>query len=490
MKLSSVISRCHVESKILFKSNFSIKGITNNSKKMKENFIFTAIQGKQFDGHKFIQDFYHLKNFAIISNCKNKVLKYLKKIPKNFSLIETHYPIKLCNEIASLIYPNNISEKIAVTGTNGKTSVSEFVRQLWHIYGFESASLGTLGIKSSKKYKKSNLTTLDGIDFHKTLSKLQKIGCKKIVTEASSIGIDRCRLFPIKFDKLAFTNLTRDHIDYHKTFSKYRESKLDLFRNYKTSNSLAIINSDDRNSTFFLRECKVNRIKVLDYGFNAKFLKIKKIQIKSNLSIIKIELNKKEMEIVLRTICEFDILNKFCALLLVKGINIKKNDFSNLNKLSMPRGRFDKVFDKQFKVYIDYAHTPDALKNVFKGLQKIKKKYLFALIGCGGNRDSGKRNLMTKVALKYCDKVIITDDNPRFENPEKIREEMLLGINKKNLKRIYNIGNRRKAIEFGIKNLKKDDIFIITGKGHEDYQIFKNKKKYFSDYKIVEKILG
>ena len=156
----------------------------------------------------------------------------------------------------------------------------------------------------------------------------------------------------------------------------------------------------------------------------------------------------------------------------------------------MPRGRFDKVFDKQFKIYIDYAHTPDALKNVFIGLQKIKKKNLFALIGCGGNRDSGKRNLMTKIALKYCDKVIIADDNPRFEKPEKIREEMLLGINKKNLKCIYNIGNRRKAIEFGIKNLKKDDIFVITGKGHEEYQIFNNQKKYFSDYKIVEKILG
>ena len=490
MKLSSVISMCHIKSKILFKSDFRVKGITNNSKKMKENFIFAAIQGKKFDGHKFLEDFNHLENFAIISNSKDKVFRYLKKIPKNFSLIETNHPIKLCNEIASLIYPNNISEKIAVTGTNGKTSVSEFVRQLWNIYGFESASIGTLGIKSLRKQKMSDLTTLEGIDFHKTLSKLQKIGCKKIITEASSIGIDRWRLFPVKFDKLGFTNLTRDHIDYHKTFKKYRESKLDLFRYYKSSNSLAIINSDDPNSIFFLRECKLNGIKVLDYGFNAKFLKIKKMQIKSSLSIIKIVLKREEIEVALKTVCEFDILNKFCALLLVKGINIKKNDFTNLNKLKMPRGRFDKVFDKQFKIYIDYAHTPDALKNVFIGLQKIKKKNLFALIGCGGNRDSGKRNLMTKIALKYCDKVIIADDNPRFEKPEKIREEMLLGINKKNLKCIYNIGNRRKAIEFGIKNLKKDDIFVITGKGHEEYQIFNNQKKYFSDYKIVEKILS
>ena len=490
MKISSVISMCHIKSKVLLKSDFNIKGITNNSKKMKENFIFAAIQGKKFDGHQFIKDFNHLQNFAIISNSKRRVLRYLKKNPKNFSLIETHNPIKLSNEIASLIYPNNLSEKVAVTGTNGKTSVSEYVRQLWNIYGFESASLGTLGIKSSKRQKKSDLTTLDGIDFHKTLSELQKIGCKKIVTEASSIGIDRWRLFPVKFDKLGFTNLTRDHIDYHKTFKKYRESKLNLFRYYKDSNSLAIINSDDSNAIFFLNECKVNGIKVLDYGFNAKFLRIKKMQIKSNLSIIRIELKNEEIELILKTVCEFDVFNKFCALLLVKGINITKNDFINLNKLRMPRGRFDKVFDKQYKIYIDYAHTPDALKNIFKGLQKIKKKCLFALIGCGGDRDSGKRNLMTNVALKYCDKVIIADDNPRFENPEKIREEMLFGINKKNLARIYNIGNRKKAIEFGIKNLKKDDIFVITGKGHEEYQVFKNQKKYFSDYKIVEKVLG
>ena len=279
MKLSSVISMCHIKSKILFKSDFRVKGITNNSKKMKENFIFAAIQGKKFDGHKFLDDFNHLENFAIISNSKNKVFRYLKKIPKNFSLIETHHPTKLCNEIASLIYPNNLSEKVAVTGTNGKTSVSEYVRQLWNIYGFESASIGTLGIKSLRKQKISDLTTLEGIDFHKTLSKLQKIGCKKIVTEASSIGIDRWRLFPVKFDKLGFTNLTRDHIDYHKTFKKYRESKLDLFRYYRSSNSLAIINSDDPNSIFFLKECKIHGIKVLDYGFNAKFLKIKKYKL-------------------------------------------------------------------------------------------------------------------------------------------------------------------------------------------------------------------
>ena len=490
MKLSKLLSTCNIKFKISSLYDFNIKGITYDSRKMKEKFIFTAYEGANFDGHLFIKNFNIFKDFAVISKSEIKVNNYLKRFNKRITIIETKQPIKLANEIASLIYPNKINEKIAVTGTNGKTSVSDFVRQLWTIYGFNSASLGTLGINSKIKRNQSSLTTMDGIDFHKTLNKLYNNGCEKIITEASSIGIDRWRLFPVKFQKLAFTNLSRDHIDYHKTFRNYKNSKLKLFKYFNFSDTLAIINSDDIYSHFFYEECKKHKIKVLDYGLSAKFLKIQDIIFKSTYAIIKIVLNQRKMVIKLNTICKFDILNKFCALLLVKDFKIKKEDFKNLNKLIMPHGRFDKIYDKEFKIYIDYAHTPDALKNIFQSLERVKKNCLIALIGCGGERDSGKRNLMTKVALQYCDKVILADDNPRNEEPKKIRKDMITGIGKKNLNRIYDIGDRKTAINFGINNLKRNDIFVITGKGHEQYQIIRNNKIDFSDYKTVKKLLG
>ena len=490
MKLSKLISDCNIKFKISSLYDFNINGITNDSRKMKEKFIFVAYEGANFDGHLFIKNFNIFKYFAVISRSETKANNYLKEFQKGITIIETKQPIKLANEMASLIYPNKINEKIAVTGTNGKTSVCDFVRQLWNINGFNSASLGTLGINSKRIRSQSSLTTMDGIDFHKTLNKLYKNGCEKIITEASSIGIDRWRLFPVKFEKLAFTNLSRDHIDYHKTFKNYKNSKLKLFKNFNFSDTLAIINSDDIYSRFFYEECKKHNIKVLDYGHKAKFLKIEEVIFESANAIIKIILNKKRMVVKLKTICKFDILNKFCALLLVKGFNIRKEDFKNLNKLIMPHGRFDKIYDKEFKIYIDYAHTPDALKNIFQSLERVKENCLIALIGCGGERDSGKRNLMTKVALQYCDKVILADDNPRNEEPKKIRRDMVLGIGKKNLNRVYDIGDRKTAINFGINNLKKNDILIITGKGHEQYQIIGNNKVNFSDYKTVKKLLG
>ena len=489
MKLYNILKKCNTVFTIINPQNFDISGLTYDSKCVKNNFIFSCIQGKNFCGTKFIKDLIHYKKITILTKSQTKGLKSLNnEFKKKITLIVSKDVKKLSNEILNILHPNKFREKIAVTGTNGKTSVTDYTRQIWHKKKINCASFGTLGVLfKDKQIIKSGLTTFEPEIFFKSINKLSNLGCEKLILEASSIGIDQDRIYPLRFDKIGFTNLTHDHMDYHKTFRNYKIAKSKLFKNFSHKSTIAVLNSDDKYFEYFKKICIKKRIAVLDYGFKANFLKITNIQIVQDSIILKLKIKKSQVKLVLKKISLFDIYNRLCSIILVHGEKLSKTKLQILNKLTSPKGRLEKVYDKQFTVYVDYAHTPDAIKKVLESLKKIEKKNIISLIGCGGDRDFKKRPLMTQIASRFSKIVILADDNPRNEDPLKIRNEMMSKIKKRN--KILNIGDRETAIKEGINIIKKNEIFIIFGKGHEEYQLIRDKKIPFSDSKMVLKIL-
>ena len=485
MKLEKILKNCQSKFTVENLKNINLQGISTNSSEIRDNFLFGAIKGKNFNGENFIKDLTLFKNLVIVLSIKSNSKIY--KGNTNITIIKTENVRKLVGEIANIYYPKSLNEIVAVTGTNGKTSIAEYTRQIWNFQKISCCSIGTLGIiYKKKKVHETNLTTPETCDINRNLSLLSKKGCKKAIIEASSIGLDQNRLFPLKFNKVVFTNLTIDHLDYHKSFKEYKSSKGLLFKNYTNHKSLGIINTDSKYSHFFLDICKKNNLEVIDFGKNANFLKISKISKLNNKFNVYLSIKKKKFNFFFESFSVYEIYNKICALLIVFGKDLKEKDFKIIKKLKNPPGRIEKIKNKKkLNIFIDYAHTPDALKNVLSPLKKSCMGKLITIIGCGGERDKLKRPLMTKEALKLSDKIIITDDNPRNEDPQKIRKEMISKIPKKKLIHIKEIPNRKKAIQYCINILKKNDFLLIAGKGHENYQIIKNRKFFFSDKKTV-----
>ena len=486
MTLSKILKQCNTNFHCENFFDFNVFDISSNSKIIKNNFIFGAIQGKENNGENYIDDLVKYNKIAVL------ISKKTKKTPPNQQIVfvKTLDVRKLFSEISSIIYENSIKEKVAITGTNGKTSISDYVRQIWEKLNFEAASIGTLGIIYKKrKINISNLTTPDTVTLNKQLNHISKKNCKKIIIEASSIGLDQNRLHPIKFDKVAFSNLSRDHLDYHKNFLNYKKAKSILFTHHTKNNSIAVLNADDKYSNFFFEICKKKKLKILDYGKSGKFIKFFSFKKKDDGFEYSVHFKNEKRKVFTNAISEYEIYNKICSLIIVFGENLALNKFKLLNNLKDPPGRLEKV-KKDLNIFIDYAHTPDALKNVLKNLKQNCKGNLFTIIGCGGDRDKTKRPLMTKAALKFSDRVIITDDNPRKENPAKIRNDMIKHLNDIEKKKIIEIANRKKAIIFSINLLKKMDFLLIAGKGHENYQLIGNKKYSFNDKLIVRKIIS
>ena len=490
MNLERILKNCQSKFTVENLKNIPLKGISTNSKEIKDNFLFGAIKGKNFDGEKFIKDLIVFKNLAIVISTKSNSKIYRKN--KNITIIKTKDVRKLIAEISYFFYPKSINEIVAITGTNGKTSVAEYTRQIWNFQKVNCCSIGTLGIiYKQKKLFDTKLTTPEPDETNRSLSFLSKKGCEKAVIEASSIGLEQNRLFPFKFNKVVFTNLTIDHLDYHKSFEKYKSSKGLLFQHHINDKSVGIINADSPYSTFFQNLCKKKKIEIIDFGKNANFLKILKINQLNKTFNIFLSIKNKKFNIFLESFSVYEIYNKICALLIIFGKNLEEKDFQILKQLKNPPGRIEKIFNKKrLNIFIDYAHTPDALKNVLSALKNCCSGELITIIGCGGERDRSKRPLMTKEALRFSNKIIITDDNPRNEDPKKIRHEMIFKIPKKKLIYIKEIPNRKKAIQYCISILKKNDFLLIAGKGHENYQIIKNKKFFFSDKKTVKEFIN
>ena len=459
---------------------FFFSGISFDSSEIKKNNIFFAIKGNKVDGNNFISS-------AISNGAKIVVTeKKINGLKNGILFIHSNNIRKLLAEISFKInnkIPNNI---IAVTGTNGKSSIADFYYQILDLNNKKVASIGTLGIKS-KKYKKDlSNTTIDPIQLSKILNKLKKQNINNVIMEASSHGLSQNRLDGLLFNTGIFTNLSQDHLDYHKNTKNYLKAKLYLFE--KLIKTKGTIITDEKIPEFkkiknIATNKNLNLFTLLDKKNNFQFLshqyehESQLLEIKYKNSIHKIKLN---------LIGKVQFKNVLMAVIasIKSGINIE-DILNTIPKIKSVEGRFERVgrIKNNSKVILDYAHTPDALKTCLKNIkEQFPGKKITLVFGCGGNRDQNKRAKMGKIADFFSDKIYLTDDNPRLEQPSKIRKEIKKGIKKQ---KILEFSNRAKAITEAIKHLNTGEILLVAGKGHEKVQEIGMKKIYFSDKKII-----
>ncbi len=452
------------------------KDIKFNSKACKSNDIFFAINGNHSKGNNYINDAINNGAKTIISN-----LKFEGFDKKNVLFIKDKNPRKLLSEVSSRYYklkPKNIT---AVTGTNGKTSVANFYEQILSINNKKAASIGTLGVFSKKLKLKTNNTTIDPISIHKLLHKLKKLKIDNVILEASSHGLRQYRLNNIKFKSGIFTNLSRDHLDYHKTFKDYLNSKLKLFNELLSRKGNIIFEDSIKESTILNKISKKKNLKKYTLGNSKSFINIKDVKKINDQKKIYFTINKKNYTFKTSLIGDIQIKNLLFAIVAAYLSGIKINNIiKSIYKIKPISGRLEKVgnLKNKAKVILDYAHTPHALKTLILNIRKEFPLSKISLVfGCGGNRDEKKRSMMGAIARKYFNSIYLTDDNPRFESPKLIRDQVKKGLK---LKKFFEIPSRGKAISTAIQKLNSGDVLIVAGKGHENFQEYK-KKFFFSD---------
>ncbi len=446
--------------------NFSI-----NSKKVNKKDIFFAIEGSKQSGSLYSSEALSKGAYKVITskNIRNKNYLIVKNVKK--------FLVEAC----SVKYKEKPKNIIAVTGTNGKSTVANFYFQILKNLKINSAAIGTLGIFYKNKVKRTNLTTPDIITIHKELNFLKKKKIDNVCLEASSHGLHQNRLDGINFTAGIFTNFTQDHLDYHKNLKNYLQAKLYLFSSLLKKNSFAIVDTDIPEFPIINKICKKRKIKILSFGSKGNAIKLISHYYFGKKQIIKINFLNKIYNIKLDLIGDFQIKNLFAAIL-ASYLSVKNPDqiINVLSKIRSATGRMQYVGNKKKSaIVVDYAHTPDALKKSLQTLAKQFNKKVDVVFGCGGDRDKGKRYKMGKIANQFASKIYLTNDNPRSENPNSIIKQIKKGCSRSKI-----ILDRKIAIKTAINNLNTDSILLIAGKGHENYQIINNKKKYFSDRKV------
>ena len=451
--------------------NFSI-----NSKKVNKNDIFFAIEGSKQSGSLYSSEALSKGAYKVVTskNIRNKNYLIVKNVKKFLA------------EACSVKYKEKPKNIIAVTGTNGKSSVANFYFQILKNLKINSAAIGTLGIFYKNKVKRTNLTTPDIITIHKELNFLKKKKIDNVCLEASSHGLHQNRLDGINFTAGIFTNFTQDHLDYHKNLKNYLQAKLYLFSSLLKKNSFAILDTDIPEFSIISKICKKRKIKILSFGSKGNAIKLISHYYFGKKQIIKINFLNKIYNIKLDLIGDFQIKNLFAAIL-ASYLSVKNPDqiINVLSKIRSATGRMQYVGNKKKSaVVVDYAHTPDALKKSLQTLAKQFNKKVDVVFGCGGDRDKGKRYKMGKIANQFASKIYLTNDNPRSENPTSIINQIKTGCLRGKI-----ILDRKIAIKTAINNLNTESNLLIAGKGHENYQIINNQKKYFSDQKVSKLFL-
>ena len=460
-------------------------GISLDSRSCKRGDLFLSINGENQNGNQFINEAINNGAKIIISNLNFQGKK------KNILYIKNKNVRKLASEIASKFYNKKPNNLVAVTGTNGKSSIADFYFQILENNKVNAASVGTLGIKT-KNYKKQTInTTLDPIAINKTLFSIFRKKIKNTILEASSHGLKQHRLDGIKFDTSIFTNLSRDHLDYHKSYKDYLNSKLILFNKLTKKRGFIIYDNSVPQSKILKKICIKKKIKPVTIGSNNSDLMINKHEYHGDLQKVEIEFNKKKYFFSTSLIGKIQIKNLLFSILAANKSRIKfEKIIKSIEKIKPIDGRLENIgkIKNNSKVILDYAHTPGALKCALESLKdQFPLSKISIVFGCGGNRDKIKRPTMGKIANQYCNQIFLTDDNPRYENPKKIRNEIKKKVDSSKL---IEISSRKKAIEIAIKNLNSGDILLVAGKGHEAYQESKGKRKIFSDKNYIFKAIN
>lgn len=454
-------------------SEIEISAVTDNSLQVEKGSLFAALPGIKTNGEKYIESAIENGAIAVLLPANKK------RKDKKITYFYADNPRRSFALMSAAFNPSQPQNIVAVTGTNGKTSTTVFTRQIWQHAGFCAASMGTIGIISPVLNKEGNLTSPPPSILYKDVSYLANNGVTHLALEASSHGIDQCRLDGLKIKAAAFTNLTRDHLDYHGSMENYLLAKLRLFSTLIIPEGTGIINADIPECNIITSTCKSRKIKTLTYGFKGKHLKILNHRADAQGQNLLLDVLGKRYNIRLPLTGDFQAMNALCALGLAisSGVDPEKA-VEALEILHGSWGRLENVvtLSNGASVYVDYAHTPDAIENVLKALRPNTQGNLSIVFGCGGDRDRGKRPQMGKIAAKLADRVIVTDDNPRTENPTFIRSEIMAAC-----PNALEIPDRHDAIVAAIKELNAGDLLVIAGKGHETGQKIGNKVIPFND---------
>ena len=450
-------------------------GLASDSREVKPGYLFAAFPGTRSDGGDFIGDAVKRGATAVLG--RPELAPRVRELGVAF-LADENPRLRLAH-LASTFFGQQPSVIAAVTGTNGKTSVAVFLRQVWTSCGYEAASLGTIGLVTAGGTTALPHTTPDPIALHRNLSALKRAGVDHLALEASSHGLDQYRLDGVLIAAAAFTNITRDHLDYHTTFEAYLTAKLRLFTELVVDGGAAVVNADADHSEAFVTAARDRDLKLLTVGECGETIRLLSQQPHGDGSDVSLAYRDKRRDLTLPLAGSFQISNALVAAGLALGLDAPEEQvFSALTDLRGAPGRLEKVAyaPSGAPVYVDYAHTPDALVTVLAALRPHARSRLHVVFGCGGDRDRGKRPLMGTAACTHADIVIVTDDNPRSEDAATIRREVLAGCAS-----AREIGDRAEAIHVGIDGLGAGDILVIAGKGHEEGQIVGVKTRPFSD---------
>ena len=440
-----------------------------NSKLVQPGQIFVAIKGNTVDGHDYIDE--AIKNGAsLIIGERDLNIDNYQKVDNSSEYLKEH----LVNEYSDEI---NKIKLIGITGTNGKTTSCYLTYQILLKLGLKAAYLGTIGYYSQNKHFEINNTTPDILNLYKILLDAKNDGIEYLVMEVSSHALSYERIAGLKFTCCAFTNLTEDHLDYHKTMEAYLNEKLKLV-NYLDDNSYIMLNNDDISSEKF----KIHK-KYKTFGLDGDY-KIKEYEILPDHTNLTFNYDNKEYHVTTNLTSKFNIYNYLTALSIISTLGFKIEDIINITKdIYPPKGRCETYKVGNGYAVVDYAHTPDAVEKVIEAYNELKKNRIITILGCGGDRDPIKRPIMGSIATKLSDYVIFTNDNPRTEDPIKIMNDIIKDNHSSNYEVVY---DRKDAITKGIDMMEKDDILLVLGKGHEDYQIIGHEKIHFDDSEIIK----
>ena len=483
MKLSELLKLVKPMT-IIGSTETEITGVNIDSRKIKEGHLFVAIKGTQTDGHRFIPKALELGAIAVL--CED--------IPEDCLPGITYVQVSSTEEavgpVATVFYgePSLHLKLVGVTGTNGKTTIATLLYNMFRKFGHKCGLLSTVCNYIEGEPIPADHTTPDPIELNRLLHMMVEAGCEYAFMECSSHAIAQQRIGGLKFAGGLFTNLTRDHLDYHKTFENYRDAKKAFFDNLPKT-AFAITNADDKNGSVMVQNTKA-QIKTYSTRSMADF---RARIIECHFEGMYLEINGHEVGV--QFIGKFNVSNLLAVYGAAVMLGKKPEDILLvLSTLKSVAGRLEPIRSEDgVTAVVDYAHTPDALENVLNAIHEVlegKQGKVITVCGAGGNRDKGKRPLMAQEAVKQSDRVIITSDNPRNEEPQDIINDMLAGLSPQQLKKVVSIVDRREAIRTACMMAEKGDVILIAGKGHEDYQEIKGVKHHFDDREVVREIFG
>ena len=479
MKLNEVLKNIH-PIKIVGDAEVEITGVNIDSRRIKAGHLFIAMKGTQVDGHQFIAK-------AIELGAKSILCEDIPESVTGVTYVQVASTEDAAGKVATLFYgdPSRKLKLVGVTGTNGKTTIATLLYNMFRKFGHKVGLLSTVCNYVDDLPIPADHTTPDPIELNELLAKMVEAGCEYAFMECSSHAIHQKRIGGLKFAGGLFTNLTRDHLDYHKTFENYRNAKKAFFDGLP-KDAFAITNADDKNGMVMVQNTKATvktystrtladfRARILECHFEGMYLEID------------------GREVGVQFIGKFNVSNILAVYGAAVMLGKKPEDILLvLSTLHSVSGRLEPIRSPEgFTAIVDYAHTPDALANVLNAIHEVLdgKGHVITVCGAGGNRDKGKRPLMAQEAVRQSDKVIITSDNPRFEEPQAIINDMLAGLNDQQLRKVISIVDRKEAIRTACMMAKRGDVVLVAGKGHEDYQEIKGVKHHFDDKEVLHDI--